>query len=64
MKKIALLCLVFFISAACLSTCGSPQRQTYKQARSLWESQGIEHYRFHLEIGCNCPWHSDDAAGN
>jgi hypothetical protein len=56
MKKIALLCLVFFISAACLSTCGSSQRPAYKQARSLWESQGIEHYRFHFEIGCNCPW--------
>jgi len=56
MKKIALLCLVFLISAACLSMCGSPHRPAYKQARSLWESQNIQHYRFHLEIGCNCPW--------
>jgi len=23
----------------------------------LWESQDIQHYRFNLEIGCNCPWY-------
>ena len=57
MKKIVLICLVFFISAACLSTCGSPQRPAYKQARSLWEAQDIQHYRIHYAIGCNCPWY-------
>jgi hypothetical protein len=56
MKKIALLGLIFFISTACLSMCGSSQRLAYKQNRSLWESQAIHHYRFNLEIGCNCPW--------
>jgi hypothetical protein len=57
-KKIILFCLVFFISAACLSTCASPQRPAFEKNLALWESQNIQHYRFHLEIGCNCPWRS------
>jgi hypothetical protein len=57
MKKIFLLCLVIFISTACLSMCGSPQRPAYKQNRALWESKAIQHYRFNLKIGCNCHWY-------
>ncbi len=57
MKKIALLCLIFFLSTACLSTCGSPLRPAYKQNRALWESKAVQHYRMNYEIGCNCPWH-------
>ena len=33
-----------------------PQRQAYKHNLSLWKSQAIRHYRFNLEVGCNCPW--------
>jgi len=56
MKKIALLCLVFFISAACLSMCSPAERQAFEKNRALWESQAIQHYRIHFTIGCNCPW--------
>jgi hypothetical protein len=54
MKKIALIFLV--ILAACLSACGGPERKVYEQNRSLWDSQAIQHYRFNLNISCNCPW--------
>jgi hypothetical protein len=57
MKRIFLIILVFIFSVACLSTCGGPQRQAFEQNRSLWESQAIHHYRFNLEISCNCPWY-------
>jgi hypothetical protein len=58
MKKIFLLCLIIFITTACLSTCGSPQRPAFERNLALWQSLDIQHYRFHLEIGCNCPWRS------
>jgi hypothetical protein len=57
MKKNALLSLVIFISTACLSSCGSPQRPAFEKNLSLWKSQAIQHYRLNLKIGCNCPWY-------
>jgi hypothetical protein len=49
-------CAVIVIILTVQSLRFAPQRQAYKQNLSLWESQAIHHYRFDLEIGCNCPW--------
>jgi hypothetical protein len=37
--------------------CGSPQRPAFERNLALWQSQDIQHYRFNLKIGCNCPWY-------
>jgi hypothetical protein len=56
MKRIGWILLIFL--AALLSACGTSQRPALERNRSLWESQAIQHYRFHLKIGCMCPWYS------
>ena len=56
MKKTGLILLVFLI--AFLSGCNGSQRRVLEQNRSLWESQAIHHYRFHLKVGCLCPWYN------
>jgi hypothetical protein len=55
MKKNNLILLVFMV--VFLSACTLSQRPAYEKNHSLWEAQAIQHYRFKLEIGCNCPWH-------
>ena len=55
MKKTGLIFLIFL--AAVLSACSTPNHRVYANNRSLWEAQGIQHYRFNFEIGCNCPWY-------
>ena len=54
MKKTSLIFLAILV--AILSACGGPQREALQENRTLWESQPIQHYRFNLKIGCNCPW--------
>ncbi len=56
MKKPGLIFLLFLL--AFLTACGGPQHKALQQNRTLWESQPIQHYRFNLKIGCNCPWGS------
>jgi hypothetical protein len=55
MRKLGMIFLVFLV--ACLSACDASQRRAFEQNHSLWESQAIQHYRFDLGIGCNCPWY-------
>ncbi len=55
MKKIGLIILIFLV--AILPACSSVERQAYEKNHSLWEAQGIRHYRFHFRIGCMCPWY-------
>ena len=62
MKKIGLIFLIMLVAG--LAACSSPERQAYEKNHALWELQGIRHYRFHYEIGCNCPWRGADAIGN
>ncbi len=55
MQKLGLIFLVVLVAS--LSACNASQRRAFEQNLSLWESQGIQHYRFDLKIGCNCPWY-------
>jgi hypothetical protein len=55
MKKNNQIFLVFMV--VLLSACTLSQRPAYEQNHSLWEAQAIQHYRFNLKIGCNCPWY-------
>ena len=55
MKKPGVIFLSFLV--AILAACGASQRPAFEQNRSLWESQSIQHYRFNLKVGCNCPWY-------
>ena len=55
MKRTGLIFLVLL--AVFLSACNTAQRRDLTQNRSLWESKAIQHYRFNLNIGCNCPWY-------
>ncbi len=55
MKKTGLIFLAFLL--AFLSACGASERKALEKNRSLWESQAIDHYRFNLKVGCNCPWY-------
>jgi hypothetical protein len=54
MKKTGLILLIILL--AFLPACSSAERQAFEKNHSLWESQDIQHYRFHYEISCNCPW--------
>ena len=56
MKKPGVIFLIFLVMF--LAACGPSQRPALVHNRSLWESQAIQHYRFDLRIGCNCPWYA------
>jgi len=55
MKRVGFISLVFPL--VFLAACSGAQSKTLEQNRALWESQAIRHYRFDLEILCNCPWY-------
>jgi len=55
MKKPGVIFLIILI--AFLAACGASQRAALEHNRSLWKSQAIQHYRFNLKVGCNCPWY-------
>ena len=56
MKKNGLIFLLFLVGF--LSACNSAERQAYEKNLAVWQSQAIQHYRFELKVGCNCPWYA------
>ena len=54
MKKIGLILLICLV--ALLTACNSAERQAFEKNQAVWKAQAIPNYRFHFEIGCNCPW--------
>jgi hypothetical protein len=56
MKKLGLIFIILLV--AFLTSCSSQNREAYEKNLALWESKAIQHYRFNLKVGCNCPWYS------
>jgi hypothetical protein len=48
------ICLTVFVLLLALTACAD--KTALKENQQKWASQNISHYRFEVEIGCNCPW--------
>ncbi len=48
--------LTVFVLLLFLTACAD--KTALRENQQKWASQNVSHYRFEVEIGCNCPWRS------
>jgi hypothetical protein len=48
--------LTVFVLLLALTACAD--KTELRENQQKWAAQKITHYRFEVEIGCNCPWRS------
>jgi hypothetical protein len=49
-------CLTVFVLLLALTACAD--KTELRENQQKWAAQNVSHYRFEVEIGCNCPWRS------